>query len=475
MKRNRNNKRAQSASELAIFGAILIFVIGLIVRQGLNQSHHTNIRLRAMRMALDESYRTAEGQYHVLLGGGNRFVPSASRNTAAILVIEDRLSVDMADKYATRERAPFVASASGTFSRNLFMPVDWQEYWNLPIYDVFINGQRFPFSLGAFRTVVIDDQHPFWEPECIDVAEPGFDPIIRGCALFYKKLGNFPNAEHEWCAEADCSENMNVDNRFDLDRSGTLDDGEPGNPPDIEVPCGYSPTGQILDCPLREVFNWQWYKVAGIHHSVRGKLILEEPGVNNPKFPGVDIDKNINLNVDVDGDGQDEQIYDIVTEDGVITRLQVLDNQAGDLDFSGDRVNEKGRQAGLREDVLMYSFTKAVPGSGEGTYLRIQEGKLYGPDGQFIRHTNRQEHADIVMRIFDLSNDTGRFCQNGQPAVWENTPGLMGLKNPVEACTACFTTNIEKTCMMPEELIIFIRSRIQDLRGNRWVTRFIQQ
>lgn len=117
-----NKKIAQSASELAIFGAILIFVIGLVLRTGLFQGQAMNAHLRSMRMALTESFKTAQGEYRT---GSNYRKPSGARSTAAVLVVEDRLSVDPSQKEGSRDRIPLMTSASATFTNHLFWTLDF--------------------------------------------------------------------------------------------------------------------------------------------------------------------------------------------------------------------------------------------------------------------------------------------------------------------------------------------------------------
>ena len=140
----------------------------------------------------------------------------------------------------------------------------------------------------------------------------------------------------------------------------------------------------------------------------------------------------------------------------------------------------------------MYSYTSATPRAAEGTYFRIENGKMFGLDGHFVRNTTRNDHVDVVQRVLKLSNDTGRFCKKVagverptdwstvKPAPREPPPcaaiGTCTLPNPVEVCTAipedCFSdANIEKTCMDLTQNIIFIRSRLENTTGNRWITR----
>ncbi len=454
---------AQAASELAIFGAILIFVIGLIVRTGFNTSQNLNQQLRAFRFALTESYKTGEGQYT-----GRR--PSRARNAASILLIEDRLSINGADQLGERDRIPYMTSASGTFSRNLLMPLAFESTQHLPIFDLIVNGQRFPFITSAFKeydlmTMYRDneakhcdhDPHPrgtCWDKNC----NGG-----QGCVIFYTKIVR---------ANAIGKFNSGCEKCFDLDLDGKVD----------------------VPSELRTNFHWQWQTVEGLKENI-------------------DPANDLNSSMDVDGDLKEESVLEVVgvpppasdpnatlaayqaevaKHANEIQSLKVVDFQEGDVNLGFDDQDaalreEQGlskRKFGLDDDVAIYAMTK------EGTMLRVEQGKLFDPlTSQFIRNTNRQDHAELIQRIFYIDNDTGRFCtSDGQPLQWKYADGspsewakknaVAGLDNPVEACNNCFSQdNIELTCMdqgkdRPHEgPIIFIRSRIKDLRGRRWVTR----
>lgn len=176
---------AQSAAELAIFGGVLVFVISSIARLGLSNTTAMNIQLKVFRMALSESYRTAEGSYAP--GSQDYF---AARNTGSILLLEDRLSVDPAQTVGSRDRIPFMALGNGTFSKNLFFTPDAGDAaTQIPLYDVIINGQRFPFTTAGIKTVAITG--------------PVYTAVPNGAA------------SKDWCPT--CAD------RFDLDRDGTID------------------------------------------------------------------------------------------------------------------------------------------------------------------------------------------------------------------------------------------------------------
>lgn len=545
--------------ELAVFGAILIFVIGAIVRQALSAGTMQNQQLRAMRQAMSTSYRYSTG----LLGSGGAD-GDASHQTATILFVEDRLTADSA-KYGAIDRTPSVVSASASYSRNLFLPVDANEHHNLPVFDIFINGRHFPFTVAAFKKVELArncakvdpcsdgcdgdcsatsielypgadlpcvnkapcplscggdcDSLPAssWEPECVTVTStlsqcisgdciaacpdfvndctvspgppiPGSDQLV-GCPKLYSIVYNH-RSYLEWCdgeavgiacpAASDpnvtpTNTNLIADERFDLDRSGL-----PLAAP-TDVPVG----------PDRTKFSWQWYGVAGYNanKSVPGvKLEYGAPIVLETSKCKEDCDPSQYTAVDVDGDLKLESIMvDTTLADKatrVIRSFTVMDSQDGDIDMSrGD--SDTGPAPGLDKDVSMYSRVRnAGPGPEDGTYLLIEEGKLYIADddaSQYIRTTQKKDQIDLVVRRIQLSNDTHRFCDSGGKVVTSrlnNDPApapviwTAALPNPVEACSNdCFDgANVQKTCMDQGRNLIFVRSRVADLRGRKWIT-----
>jgi len=515
-KKSSSKKRkilAQSATELAIFGAILIFVIGLIVRTGLHQGQTMNSQLRVMRLALTESYKTAHGYYRPKKTGH----PSGSRNTASVLLVEDRISVDSAQAMGTHDRIPFMSSGSGTMSHNLFWSMDYGNRDDLPMFDLIVNGQWFPLTTGRYMQANLPDDrgakeisyHYYkggrkgnlplhnctspmnapacWAPDCV---------AGHGCVVVFKAIYNVPPpAGEEWCDahRVSCPSRVNIEERFDLDHNGNI-------VPDVELPEGGLADGRQY---LREVFHWQWMRAA----LTKARTYLSGfnlPHIMDSNINGVDIDNSVNRSVDLDGDLQEEYILetsDMEDEDaksdgflkvtlhaaaGPLSWVRYIDYQEGDVDFGRD-------DTGLKTRVFILSKTEGPVISDQrllgGTYMLVEEGKLYGADGQFIRDATRHDHIDVITRLFQLSNNTGRFCTTGGQVVrWDGmAKGARTLRNPVEACgsggtakdvttSSCWgqTNYVEKTCFDIDSKMLYIRSRIEDLRGKRWITRVLK-
>jgi len=184
------NAAGQAAIELAVFGAILIFILGTIVRSAVGNGYAQNQNFKAMRMAMLASWNGSKAA-------------SMSRNSATILFVEDRLAPDF-NKYGDLERNPYIAQGSGTFSYELLYPLNAGEVGsNLPIMDVYINGQHFPLTTASYvqnRTIQRPacsaggpyDTHPLTQQQCLqnqclrnarewaggNVTESQFDSIV---------------------------------------------------------------------------------------------------------------------------------------------------------------------------------------------------------------------------------------------------------------------------------------------------------
>jgi len=160
----KSSLRAQAAIELAVFGAILIFVLGSVIRSAVGNSYQQNQALKGMRMAMMASFQGSQSD-------ANGHPKSLSRNSASILFVEDRLAPEVT-KYGPLERSPEIANGSGSFSYQMLYPLDATEVGsNLPIMDVYINGQQFPFTMASYATKTFS-----YPPSCGSPPGPGQGP-----------------------------------------------------------------------------------------------------------------------------------------------------------------------------------------------------------------------------------------------------------------------------------------------------------
>lgn len=490
-------QKAQTAIELAVFGAILIFTLSVIMRAAVTRGNQQNAILRATRMALTMSYNTSAS------------LTAASRNAATVLVVEDRLTAD-SGKYGAIDRAPTMTQGSGTHSANLFMPVAFGETDTLPLMDVFVNGKHFAFTTAAYKPFSLPTECSGggscseWEENCIGVTVTGpcanlavaecaangcadcsaastetyTNTSTVGCPKLYTIIDNHPLMDR-WCTSAAtcpaaCSAapapgcNLSEDERFDLDRNDL--DGVAG---DVLVPPG-----------LRENFAWQWFMVMGFDESTGGGSgpTVDNLSASGPlaavvtsngllMAEGINISARKNVLVDVDQDLKMEQVMGITNSGGYIASVNVRDFQDGDIDFTHND-GDLGPPPGFTNNVKTYTFVRGS-GPGGGTFLQIDEGKIFtaiGDSKQYVRTASKKDQVDMIERVFHISNNTGRFCSDA---------GAVNSRsdNPVEACGVstgeCFTSsNIFKTCLDIPNLMIFIRSWVADLHGRKWVTDY---
>ncbi|MDP8213462.1 MAG: hypothetical protein P9X22_09300 [Candidatus Zapsychrus exili] len=532
--------KAQTAIELAVFGAILIFVLGAIIKQTLGFSYAQNQGLKSMRMAMTMSLKNSffgngypqGGEYDdtgIIYG-------NSSRNSASVLLVEDRLTAGSA-KHGTVDRVPHMSSGAGTFSINLFMPLDDEEDVNIPILDVYVNGKHFPFQMAKFKTVEFpvpdnpdaepgDDDYDYdrgygWDKTCYLAEDPVSSLMFDvGCARIYTFIPNHLSMRGEngsgmgkdrWCSTSPCPDIRTVDEAFDLDR-------------DFRTSCSGCPEGSEVLPEYRESFAWQWYGVKALNEDKDFLKKVEDDHFMMAAFldggTGVNLETGLNLMVDVDGDWQEEFItkilktstntdkvkHDAPPEDenydpekyrrwyGQIEEVRVLDYQEGDLNFSTvyKNYNSANPKPGFTRDVAMYTFISATGdgSNGEGTYLSIEEGQLFdGDEKRYIRNVQRKDQIDLISRTMQLSNNTGRFCGTSPLGPMPGGLELIGLAagepNPVDVCcingacngggSSCFSDEtIAHTCMdlngTATGPVIYVRSRIADLRGKKWIT-----
>ncbi len=545
-KKAQTARAGQAAIELAVFGAILIFILGTIVRSAMGNGYTQNQNFKAMRMAMLASWNGSKAA-------------NMSRNSASILFVEDRLSPDF-NKYGDLERNPYIAQGSGTFSYELFYPLDATEVAsNLPIMDVYINGRHFPFTTASYvqnRTIQRPVSCPYAANSCQQnqclrnqrewaggtvnesqlytiVQGPLIDKILGANAhtifnelaneglisfaslskiqgyvnssaltptfiawlkntfpgtgqtqvnqiqsilqggqdqykLFYTIVANgtpqFSPSPPQSCSgtnNALCSTltvsdangnaytNTNGDMQYDLARLGNY------TAVDSQFPPVSSCSDVSVTPDMRCYVAWQWAAAAG----------------TSAASIGLDPNSNQYPQYDIDGRLKDVTIYGISQNPDGTPTVTYEDYQGGDIDGTWDLAS-CGPKPGLQSNSQIFTFTK------QGTYLQIKEGKLYNPEtGLFVRSANKRDTIDLIQRTIQLSNNTGRFCdQNGNSLATVANDGVT--PNPVEVCIPsgssdnCFSNerNIKSTCYDENDNMIFVRSRLEDRRGHFWMT-----
>ncbi|MBF0533098.1 MAG: hypothetical protein HQL23_08410 [Candidatus Omnitrophica bacterium] len=477
-----SKNKGQTSIELAVFGAILIFVIGAIIQAGLNQSFQQDKDLKAMRQAMLISYNESGGGgtdwvpviyagTPVVVGGNPVLQPVQkdynSRNTASVLMVEDRQTAG-SDRTSVVSRMPLMSMGSGAHSRNMFTPTENNEDYNLPKMDIVVNGKQFQFTTANFVTwcTSIDQKtDPFHpdptkpDPDCgqqgnVDgydhwIGEPQFGGISQRnwdpyCA-YYLDAGPCP-AVGDPLYDSHCGEKqMSI---TDPDTGVTVTKTwhqrfvgcasvsalyanvkgnkfwDPSKPPRFDLdrnadPAGVVPPGQ------RAKFAWQWGQCLAYYPDGAQTKLNTDAGYE-PSYYYMKTD--VNSQYDIDGDLKLESIMQIlpIAPSGVISRIRVLDSQEGDMDMTiaANDVNPKPK-CELSREMKTYSWIR--PQNGEkGSWAVIEEGKLFARNGdnkQYIRAASRKDEVDVIERKLqmNISNDMRRFCSDG------NTPPGPGL------------------------------------------------
>lgn len=542
-------KKAQAATELAVFGAVLLFILGLIIRNAVNNNYSQSQYLKAFRVALSESFQKAEEG-------------KSSHNFASVLFLEDRRDAE-STKYGSTNRFTVSANGAAAFSKNLFMNRDWRNYDNLPVTEMFINGSQFSLWTAKYRVVGSDvppyygppisfdryhRYHPDWDDKCFPYPDTYGDmrwcngrddsqPDWCACIHVYAKI---PSTDKNFCSpdplkwSACCTTDTNdpdyaykqlksdntcltQDWRFDLNRDGTRD----------------MPKSDVA-VNERDNFAWQWKDIKGT---------IDDPGAPD-KTSEIDLSAGKFTTLDVDGDLKEEQVMKVgfykantdalqsISGDnspdeaeisglfyGIskypIVRYWVFDSQYGDLDLTYDSRDQRDYKAHTNNDpsddhtydIPYDRYPDAIfrqrlprPGltqesniyttTGAGTYLLIEEGKLYDDNDdnkQYIRDVQKRDRVDVVERTIQLSNDTGRLCGNGDVETgctydedgncitvhWDaadHEPNT-ALNPFIQVCNDCNNAaNKDKNCFDETTKILWVRSRLTDTQGRKWIT-----
>ena len=384
------SEKAQTAMELAVFGSIFVFILGAMIRASVNNSFTQNEYLRALRLAMQRSFESSTSSFDDNTG-------DMSRATASLAFIEDRTSPD-ANKYGSLTRNPYVVSVSASFSKNLFKTMDYGDKPDLPIEDMFINGQHFTFSIAGYRWYIVAQSNS--QPNAAKYTDPlgtsvwvpippnsPFGPGVSdwsngcgklgaasadgGCRRFYVLVANgrtavsssepsstqpaFCSADPCQCAGGSCD--TTCQNRKNNCEAGCPPAGDLyratclfGCQLGMAVCVQYNPNNDltaaqrfdlnrdgivdVTDPGLRSLFSWQW-------NTVYANTIE------------INLEVGDNTTVDVDGDLKEEHILEMIDNAGRIYKpddeangkrkakikapiraVKVLDFNQGDFDMS---------------------------------------------------------------------------------------------------------------------------------------------
>ncbi|MBF0490975.1 MAG: hypothetical protein HQL15_10295 [Candidatus Omnitrophica bacterium] len=501
---NTSRRAGQAVVEVAAFGAVVIFLLGIILRSHISASANQDHQLRAMKMALQISNQNSQG---VLPYRANN-----SRNSATVLFIEDRLIPDL-NKYNTIDRSPFVASGSGTMSNRLEYPVDFVAYGmgefgevgdNLPIMDIYINGQHFPLTTGAYvLRILYGDNDSCVSKDLEEDTRCERQKVERDDQGNYTFYGLKVNGTTEFSASA-------TNAQWDSLRNNKLS---------ARVLRGVDASKDDVPSSMYNTIAWQWRGIAATdaHFKATVPATLKDVNIGlhlNPTTPNYPL-------VDASGSLREQTIYAVSTvEDllhatamvgdlspyyingnphlisltqglalaypnfrtkfltrspsGKLTGVAVEDSQLGDIDQGWDSRTSVGPKPGLMPQMRIYSQVKP------GTYLEIKEGKLLSKNSdsnKVVTSESAKDHIDIISSGMQWSNNTGRFCSLDTNKPQPYLADQNNAENPVKACgngtpdDDCFSGDkIKVTCYEPASRIIYVRTIVGDANKRKWFT-----
>jgi hypothetical protein len=453
-----SSPRGQAVIELAIFGAILIFLIASIVQQGMSAAFTQNDTLQATRQALLKSYKTARGTSRLPPDKLNKqFYKSGSRNTASFLFLEDRLSAGVT-RYGVADRQPIISQSSGTLSNKLFWVSDWDDLQHdLPLFDLKVNGQSFMLKAGAqavYRvryTVasgkisverIVDSQWEIWFRQLAHLFKNADDTLKPDAAKQRKEveeklrfllcsqsaIGTVRNLPGDVNPSVGLS-GLPTTPRMERDATSTgLNDyvmftvmvaNDPKYDPSVVTAPHFDleRNGDNSAAADAGNFVWKWnWKLASD--------VMKEVDWETPNFPSYD----------VDGDLKEETVYHItkyvhstkyvspgpadpgdpggdpltsqpsgmtdwdVCNGDKIYDVAVMDNTIGETNSAGTETDSDD-VPGLKPNTHVYTIAQ------NGTAMEIREGQSFVGSQELVTSFSTKKQFDVISREYQLNKN----------------------------------------------------------------------
>ena len=522
----KNKRSAQTMIELAVFGAVLFFLIGGIASNYISGSFQQNSQLKAMRMALLSSYRSSQAG-------------ELSRASASFMLIDDRFTGDVG-KYGTTDRQPIVVSGGGSLSAQFMQEGSWNEPGGLPVMDLFINGEQIALRTNSYLQYVI-----LLKTTAVDGADGvqiiEFKPIpdsaltvttgtSNTCAVTGAPCEMYANYDSCGANNGPCVQQPLTSTYLESELIKQGVSSCAGAPPVTNSPQSGSGSGNVINCNMGDLaqhkrLTHEWLNMADptAGHGGMPPFYLAIMS-NNKDFPGDGSDNAFNYrrdyfpaviypdkakatwcwswkyfwepvdgesdttpssnvkkmiddtngsfpSYDIDGDRREEKIYAVqdMTKDLCTTTgrcktaywVKVLDPKGADVDPQKQPKDfvDVNQKPGLRPGMKIYGQTACVATTGNtcqgdgGTYLDVQEGKLFSDGKQVAVSTARKNQYDIVERAYQLNINM------------VDVDGFKKLNPNIKACP-----NVQETCFDEGTKTIWIHSRLNDQRGHKWLT-----
>ncbi|MCM8800166.1 MAG: hypothetical protein NC900_05525 [Candidatus Omnitrophica bacterium] len=134
----RLSTKAQSILELAIFGSIILFLLGVLISYGLGANFEQHLQMQTFRKALFEALKRAHSSINVNLN-----------------VIKDLSIPDVNSPFDISETSPYSANIALSWSNDLYAGLDDLDERDLPRIDYIINGVRKTYKIANYKYKIV--------------------------------------------------------------------------------------------------------------------------------------------------------------------------------------------------------------------------------------------------------------------------------------------------------------------------------
>ncbi|MBU4251673.1 MAG: hypothetical protein KKC39_01965 [Candidatus Omnitrophica bacterium] len=129
------NKKAQTLTELATFGSILLLVLSFLISYGVRYNYQQDMQMAAFRTALSEAYNG----------------PARPDASASVVLLKDKHIPDPRDMFGAGSVVPVQASAEVIWGNTLQDKyTDLTDYSTLPRKKYVINGKEYEYRTAGF-------------------------------------------------------------------------------------------------------------------------------------------------------------------------------------------------------------------------------------------------------------------------------------------------------------------------------------
>jgi len=131
--------RAQATTELALFGAALLMVLGYLLTYGLNYNFQDNLNMKTFRQAMARAYELRKTTF-----------------SSNIVAVEDK-PIPETNEMGVPTRQPVIGYGSVTWSNDLYSSYDSEKLaeiqtpWALPQFTLIVRGREYTFTTGGYK------------------------------------------------------------------------------------------------------------------------------------------------------------------------------------------------------------------------------------------------------------------------------------------------------------------------------------